>query len=172
MTNLIIDKQFSLAQTHFQNNSGKIQNKNFVGAIKQTVLNSLLSDKKQDPFWLKYFPQQQDTVTIWILDTRIQVSSEYWTVWVSSIQMVKSRDLAAHLNTGHFGPLKFRFSDHHSDTRPLDNRTLNILILQTQIYHSNTRLVRYSDGYCTRENKKVHKKQSTVAQMAERVKQI
>ena len=34
-----------------------------------------------------------------------------------------------------------RFSDHHWSTGPFDNRT--------QIYHLNTRLVRYSDGYCT-----------------------
>ena len=33
-----------------------------------------------------------------------------------------------------------RFSDHHLNTGPFDN--------QTQIYHLNTRLVRYSDGYC------------------------
>ena len=32
------------------------------------------------------------------------------------------------------------FSNHHSNTRPIDNRT--------QIYHLNTILVRYSDGYC------------------------
>ena len=34
----------------------------------------------------------------------------------------------------------FWFSDHHLNNRPFDN--------QKQIYHSNTRLVRYSDGYC------------------------
>ena len=33
-----------------------------------------------------------------------------------------------------------RFSDHLLNTRPFENRT--------QIYHSNTRLVWYSDGYC------------------------
>ena len=33
-----------------------------------------------------------------------------------------------------------RFSDHHSNTWPFDNRT--------QILHLNTRLARYSDGYC------------------------
>ena len=36
-----------------------------------------------------------------------------------------------------FFPL--RFSDHHSNTRPFDNRT--------QIYHWNTGLVQFSDGY-------------------------
>ena len=34
-----------------------------------------------------------------------------------------------------------RFSDHHSNTGPFDNRT--------QIYCLNTRLVRYSDSHCT-----------------------
>ena len=29
---------------------------------------------------------------------------DYQTVWVSGIQMVKSRNLEDHLNTGHFGP--------------------------------------------------------------------
>ena len=29
---------------------------------------------------------------------------EYWIVWVSGIQMVKSHDLADHSNTKHFGP--------------------------------------------------------------------
>ena len=29
---------------------------------------------------------------------------EYWTVWVSGNQMVKSRDLEDHWITGHFGP--------------------------------------------------------------------
>ena len=33
-----------------------------------------------------------------------------------------------------------QFSDHHLNTGPFDN--------QTQIYHSNIRLVQYSDGYC------------------------
>ena len=33
-----------------------------------------------------------------------------------------------------------QFSDHHWNTRTLDN--------QTKIYHFNTRLVRYLDGYC------------------------
>ena len=39
-----------------------------------------------------------------------------------------------------------RFSDHHLNTEPFDNRT--------QIYHLNTRLVQFSDGYSTlsREN--------------------
>ena len=45
-----------------------------------------------------------NTVTIWILDTLIPDSSEYRTLWVSSILMVKSCDLANHLNTGHLGP--------------------------------------------------------------------
>ena len=43
-----------------------------------------------------------------------------------------------------FGPLESvyctsLFSDHHLNTGPFDNRT--------QINHSNTRLVQYSDGY-------------------------
>ena len=36
--------------------------------------------------------------------------------------------------------LSVRFSDHHSNTWPFDNRT--------QIYHLNTRLACYSDPYC------------------------
>ena len=59
------------------------------------------------------------------------------------IQMVKSCDLADHLNNGHFGSrsgfFSVCFSDHHLNTGPFDNRT--------QINHLNTRLVRYSDGY-------------------------
>ena len=31
-------------------------------------------------------------------------SNEYWILWVSGIQTVKSRDLAHHSNTSHFGP--------------------------------------------------------------------
>ena len=34
-----------------------------------------------------------------------------------------------------------RYSDHHLNTRPFGN--------QTQIYHLKTKLVWYSDGYCT-----------------------
>ena len=34
----------------------------------------------------------------------VQKLTEYRTECVSSIQIVKSRDLADHLNTGHFGP--------------------------------------------------------------------
>ena len=50
---------------------------------------------------------------------------------MSSIQMVKSRDLADHSNTRHFGPsFSVRFPDHHSNTKPFEN--------QKQIYHFNT----------------------------------
>ena len=38
------------------------------------------------------------------------------------------------------GFFSVRFSDHHLNTKPFDN--------QTQIYHLNTKLVQYSDGYC------------------------
>ena len=34
-----------------------------------------------------------------------------------------------------------RFSDHHLKTRPFD--------IRTHLKHPNTRLIRYSDGYCT-----------------------
>ena len=37
-----------------------------------------------------------------------------------------------------------RFSNHHQNTEPFDNRT--------QIYHLNTKLVWYSDAYCTLNN--------------------
>ena len=54
-------------------------------------------------------------------------SSEYQTVKVSGIQMVRSCDLVDHSNTGHFGPLmgffSVRFSDHHSNSGPFDNQT-------------------------------------------------
>ena len=73
------------------------------------------------------------------MNTWIPDSSEYRTVWVSGIHMV-SCDLADHLNTGHKQAFSVRFSDHHWNSGPFDN--------QTQIYHLNTRLVRYSDGYC------------------------
>ena len=50
---------------------------------------------------------------------------------------LKSRHLADHSKTGHFGPLtsffSVWFSDHHSNTGSFDNRT--------QIYHSNTRYI-------------------------------
>ena len=42
--------------------------------------------------------------TFWIPNTWIPDSSEYGIVWVSGIQMIKSRDLADHLYTRHFGP--------------------------------------------------------------------
>ena len=70
------------------------------------------------------------TVTIWIL--------EYRTVWVSGILIVKSCDLVEHSNSGHFGLFTGFFSSVFRP--PFDN--------QTKIYHLNTRLVRYSDGYC------------------------
>ena len=57
---------------------------------------------------------------------------------VSGMQMVKSHDLANHLNIVHFGALIGFFS-------PVFRPTFEYW---TQIYHSNTRLVRYSDGYC------------------------
>ena len=88
------------------------------------------------------------TVTIWIPNTWILDSSEYQTVWVSGIDMVQSRDLADHSNTG-FWTLNRLFQSgfqtticipDHLHTRPFDN--------PTQIYHLYTRLVRYSDGYC------------------------
>ena len=53
-------------------------------------------------------------------------------VWVSSSQIPNI------LN--HKQAFSVRISDHHSNTEPFDNRT--------QIYHLNTKLVRYSDGYC------------------------
>ena len=72
------------------------------------------------------------TVTIWIPETLIPDSM------VSGMQMVKSHDLANHLNIVHFGALIGFFS-------PVFRPTFEYW---TQIYHSNTRLVRYSDGYC------------------------
>ena len=86
-------------------------------------------------------PRDNDcyTVTIWIPNTWIPHSSEYPTVWVSGIQMVKSHDFTDHLNTIN-RLFSVRFSDHHSNTGPFDN--------PTQIYHLNTRLVRYSDCSC------------------------
>ena len=56
----------------------------------------------------------------------------------------KSHDFADFLNTGilnHKLDFLVRFSDRHLNTGPFDN--------QTQIYHLNTRLVQYSDGYCS-----------------------
>ena len=72
----------------------------------------------------------------------VQKPSEYQTVWVPGIQMIVTW----------FGrPFEYQtfwtinrlllvwFWDHHLNTKPFDN--------QTQIYHLNTILVRYSDGY-------------------------
>ena len=58
---------------------------------------------------------------------------------MSGIQLVKSHDLADHWNTQHFGPLTDFFSLVFRP--PFEYRT--------QIYHLNTRLDRYSDGYYT-----------------------
>ena len=44
------------------------------------------------------------TAAIQVQDTRILDSSKNQTVWVSSIQMVKLRDLSNYMNTGHFWP--------------------------------------------------------------------
>ena len=67
------------------------------------------------------------TVTIWILNTWIPDwmwlggPFEYQTFWTINRQF------------------SVCFSDHYSNTRPFDN--------QTQIYHLNTSLVLYKDGY-------------------------
>ena len=47
-------------------------------------------------------------------------------------------------NWDHEQAFSVQFSGHHLNTRPFDN--------QTQIYHSNTRLVWYSDGHCRYRN--------------------
>ena len=57
------------------------------------------------------------------------------------IQMLKSHNLADHLNTENFGPLTGFLQFSFQNTGPFDNHT--------QIYHLNTRLVWYSDGYYT-----------------------
>ena len=55
------------------------------------------------------------TVTIWIPNTWIPDSSEYWTVWMSGIQMLKlqpdfENENVCHLNTGPFA--------NHSKAKP------------------------------------------------------
>ena len=52
----------------------------------------------------------------------------WWTIWIPDILDHKKTFLA-------------QFLDHHSKSGPFDNLTCSD--------HSNTRLVRYSDGYCT-----------------------
>ena len=71
------------------------------------------------------------TVTFTV--TSEYLTPDYWTVWVSGIQMVKSCDLADHSKTGHFGPKTGFFSP----------------VFRPPFYRLNTQLVRYSDGYCT-----------------------
>ena len=57
-------------------------------------------------FWRFVLPRTRGskTVAIQVQDTRILDSSKNQTVWVSSIQMVKLRDLSNYMNTGHFWP--------------------------------------------------------------------
>ena len=86
--------------------------------------------------------QRVTTVTIWIPNTRIP----------DSMGVRYSNGKVTWLG----GPFKYqtfwtinrlfsvRFSDHHLNTGPFDNWTL--------IYHLNTRLVSYSDGYCNSKN--------------------
>ena len=79
----------------------------------------------------------KNIVTIWIPDT-----------WIPNSMGIQYSNgivtyLADHSNTRHLGHDRFfpvRFSVHHLNTRPFDN--------QTHIYHLNTWLVVYSDGYC------------------------
>ena len=61
----------------------------------------------------------------------------WWTIWIPYI-----------LN--HKQAFSVRFSEHHSNTGLFDYRT--------HIYHSNTRIVRYSDGYCITANKALSSK--------------
>ena len=60
--------------------------------------------------WLGPF---ETAVTILISNIRIFDSPEYRTQWVSGIQMVKSRELMDHLNTGYFGPFTGLFLVGH-----------------------------------------------------------
>ena len=60
----------------------------------------------------------------------LQLSSEYWTAWMFGIQMVKSFKYRT------FCTINWLFQSSFQTT---------IQILD----HSNTRLVQYSDGYCT-----------------------
>ena len=80
-----------------------------------------------------------DTVTIWILNTWIPDSMGVWyskgkVTWLGEAFKYRTFWTINRL-------FSVRFSDHYSNTRLFDNRT--------QIYHLNTRLVRYSDVYST-----------------------
>ena len=88
------------------------------------------AERVQQSNYFKKLLQFCCTVTIWIPD-----SFENRALWVSSIQMVKSCDLADNSNTRHFDFFSSVFRP------PFEYN-------QTQIYHSNTGLVQYSDGYC------------------------
>ena len=75
----------------------------------------------------------------------IRIQKCYWFKYLT--QLIKTMRGKVKWNIPKQGFFKSSFQatiqipDHHSNTRPFDN--------QTQIYHLNTWLVRYSDGYCT-----------------------
>ena len=80
--------------------------------VSVCLCNGISANEKQIVYvlhWILFWSWMLSTVTIWILDIQILDSSEYQTLWVLSIQKVKSRDSANHLNTGHFGPLTHIF---------------------------------------------------------------
>ena len=90
---------------------------------------------KQNTIKLEY---NTSTVIIWIPDT-----------WIPNSMGVlysngKLKSLSGPFEYQTFWTINklfsFRFSDHHLNSSPFYN--------QTQINHSNTRLVQYSDGYC------------------------
>ena len=74
------------------------------------------------------------TVSIQTQDIQIQDSFEYLTLWMSSIQVVKSRGLANLSKMGHFFTVKKDILDAEFEYT-FDHQTHN--------YHLNPRLVRY-----------------------------
>ena len=73
--------------------------------------------------------------------------SKLLTIWIpdkSGVQMVSVLDIFNHKQA-----FSVQFLHHHSNTRPFDNRT--------QIYYLNTRIKRYSDGYCISNNWKIYR---------------
>ena len=119
-----------------------IVNVSFTSFIDKSSQNNLLSNSKSS----NHYSGDPNTVTIWITNTWIPESSEYWTVRVSSTQIVNSRDLADHLNTGHFEPFTGFFQLGFQTTIQIPGY---LLATGHKFTNLNNRLVRYSDGYCT-----------------------
>ena len=118
------------------------EDKNAYDGLPRGLLKCQVCDKEMWDGVVYIFWPLTNTVTIWVPN-----------IWIPSMGVCYSNGKVAWLG----GPFKYRtfwiikrvfsvrFSDHHWNTGPFYNRA--------QIYHFNSSLVRYSDGYC--KNKKL-----------------